>query len=80
MKITDYIDYWSLIVILITALLFIAALFVQGLTHDILLETGVFLVSVKIIMTAYSNNQYYRDLKKEIGELKEILREKNQQG
>lgn len=80
MKITDYIDYWSIIVILITALLFIAALFVQGLTHDILLETGVFLVSVKIIMTAYTNNQYYSDLKKEIGELKEILREKNQQG
>jgi hypothetical protein len=43
-------DMGSIIVILITLVLFIAALFVKGLTHDLFLEAGVFLVSVKIIM------------------------------
>lgn len=78
MKMADYIDQWSLVILLITALLFIAALFFQGLTHDILLETGVFLVSVKIIMMAYRNNLNYHDVKKDLREIKEILRGKNQ--
>jgi len=78
MRMTDYIDKWSLIILLITGVLFITALFFQGLTHDILLETGVFLVSVKIIMMAYRNNLNYHDVKKDIAEIKEILRKKNQ--
>lgn len=44
------IDPWSAIVIATTFLLFVLALFFKGLTHDILLEAGVLLVSVKIIM------------------------------
>jgi cell division protein FtsL len=42
----------DLIVIILTFVLFILALFVKGLTKDILLEAGVLLVSVKIIMMA----------------------------
>ncbi|NMC41995.1 MAG: hypothetical protein GYA43_12640 [Bacteroidales bacterium] len=76
MKITDYIDYWSLVVLILTALLFIGALFFKGFTHDLLLETGVFLVSVKIIMMIYRNNLNYRDVKKDLGEIKQILSEK----
>jgi hypothetical protein len=30
--------------------LFVAALFTKGLNHDLFLESGVFLVSVKIIV------------------------------
>jgi len=43
-------DRGSLLVIVLTFVLFSVALFVKGLTHDILLEAGVFLVSVKLIM------------------------------
>jgi len=48
-------DPGSLLVILITFVLFVAALFTKGFTHDLLLEAGVFLVSVKLIIMAYKN-------------------------
>jgi hypothetical protein len=37
-------------VIILSLVLFIVALFLKGLTHDILLEAGVFLVSLKLIL------------------------------
>ena len=52
---TKRVDSWSWIVIAITFALFLAALFVNGLPHDLLLEAGVFLVSVKLILMAYKN-------------------------
>ena len=51
-----HMDMASLFVALITLGLFMAALFTKGLTHDLFLEAGVFLVSVKIIVMAYRNN------------------------
>jgi hypothetical protein len=74
----NYLDPWTIIVILITFLLFTAALFVKGFTHDLLLEAGILLVSIKLIMMAYRNNLNYSDLKKEINELKRLLEEKSQ--
>jgi hypothetical protein len=52
----NHLDRGSLTVAVITFLLFVAALFTKGLTHDLFLEAGIFLVSVKIIMMAYQNN------------------------
>ena len=43
----------SLLVIAITFVLFVLALFTKGFTHDLLLEAAVFLVSVKVIMLSY---------------------------
>jgi hypothetical protein len=40
----------------LTLVLFIVALFAKGFTHDLLLEAGVFLVSVKLILAAYKNS------------------------
>jgi len=40
-------------VITVTFLLFVVALFVKGIQHDVLLESAVFLVSVKLILTTY---------------------------
>jgi hypothetical protein len=74
----NYLDPWTIIVILITFLLFTAALFVKGFTHDLLLEAGILLVSIKLIMMAYRNNLNYSDLKKEINEIKRLLEEKSQ--
>lgn len=53
---TQHFDIGSLIVMGLTLILFVAALFAKGLTHDLLLEAGVFLVSVKLILVAYKNS------------------------
>jgi hypothetical protein len=52
----DHFDPWSLAVIVLTFALFIIALFIKGLTHEILLEAGVFLVSIKLIMMSHKNS------------------------
>jgi hypothetical protein len=49
-------DIWSLIVIALTLALFVIALFIKGLSHDLFMEAGVFLVSVKLILMAYKNS------------------------
>jgi hypothetical protein len=51
-----HLDRGSLIVIFITFLLFVGAIFTKGLSHDLLLEAGVFLVSVKLIIMAYKHS------------------------
>ncbi|MCB1111701.1 MAG: hypothetical protein H7A37_06020 [Chlamydiales bacterium] len=51
---TKHIDEGSIIVMFITLILFIVALFTKGITHDILLEAGVFLISVKLILGIHS--------------------------
>jgi hypothetical protein len=43
-------DGWSLLVMALTLVLFLIPLFTVGLTHDLLLEAGVFLVFVKLIL------------------------------
>jgi len=48
-------DPGSYAVLTVTLVLFVVALFVKGLSHDLLLEAGVFLVSVKLSMMSYKN-------------------------
>ena len=49
----QHLDPWSRLVILATFAMFVAALFTKGIGHDLLLEAGVFLVSVKLFMMAF---------------------------
>ena len=49
-------DPWSAVVIGLTLLLFVVSVFVKGFTHELLLEAGVFLVSVKLILMAQKNS------------------------
>jgi len=56
MKVRAPFDPGSLVVIAITLVLFVWALFEKGLTHDLLLEAGVFIVSVKLIIVSYKNS------------------------
>ncbi len=70
----DYFDPASMVVILITLVLFIAALFYKGFTHDLLLEAGVFLVSVKLILLSYRNSVFTNNLKKELIDIKELIK------
>ncbi len=71
----EHLDFGSLIVIITTCVLFILALFAKGFTHDLLLEAGVFLVSVKLIMMAYHNSAYIKGLDNELKEIKGLLKE-----
>jgi hypothetical protein len=56
MKVRLPFDLASLAVVLITLVLFVFALFEKGFTHDLLLEVGVLMVSVKLIIMAYKNS------------------------
>ena len=69
----EHLDLGSIIILLITLVLFIAALFVKGFTHDLLLEAGVFLVSVKVIMMAYRISVHANNIIKEIREIKDAI-------
>lgn len=48
-------DTGSTVVIVLTLALFLLALFLKGFSHDLLLEAGVFLVSVKLILMAHKS-------------------------
>lgn len=63
----------SVAVIAATAALFIAALFTTGFTHDLLLEAGVFLVSVKLILMSYRNNVAAIELRKELAGIRSAI-------
>jgi flagellar motor component MotA len=73
-----YLDLGTIIVIIITVLLFTVALFVKGFTHNLLLEAGVLLVSIKLIIMAYRNSINYSDLKNELKEIRRLLEEERQ--
>jgi hypothetical protein len=66
-------DTGSLIVIAVTFILFVLALFFTGFTHALLLEAGVFLVSVKLILMAHKSSVHSKNIKRELWEIKEIL-------
>ncbi len=67
-------DLGSLLVIATTLVLFVVALLTKGLTHDILLEAGVFLVSVKLIMMAHKNSVASKIISIELAEIKVMLK------
>lgn len=68
-------DAPTVIVIIITFVLFAIALFVKGFTHDLLLEAGVFLISVKLILLGYKNSVTNSKLLEELQEIKNRLKE-----
>ncbi|MEM1283089.1 MAG: hypothetical protein AAGG81_06000 [Chlamydiota bacterium] len=67
-------DRGSLAVMLVTLVLFIAALFVKGMKHDILLETGIFLVSVKLIITGYKLTVATGEIQGTVDEILDLLK------
>lgn len=72
-SIRHYFDTGSLLVIFLTFALFVAALYFTGFTHDLLLEAGVFLVSVKLILMSYKNKVASDNLHKELAEIRSLL-------
>jgi hypothetical protein len=70
----EHFDIGSLAVIAITFVLFVIALFTKGFTHDLLLEAGVFLVSVKLILMAYKNSMSSKAILVELHDIKKLLK------
>lgn len=70
-KYKKHFDTGSLIIIAITIALFTSAWFTTGYSHSLLLEAGVFLVSLKLIMMSYN---LYTINKRILSELDEIKR------
>lgn len=55
LKFLRHLDIVSQLVIVTTFVLFAVALFIKGFGHGLLLEAGVFLISVKLVMMAAKN-------------------------
>ena len=66
-------DAGSWVTIGITLVLFVVALFVKGLTHDLLLEAGVFLVSVKLVIVGYKNGIAADEIRSELQQIRAVL-------
>ncbi len=64
----------SAVVIVLTFGLFAAALLVKGLTHDLFLETGVLLVSVKLILNTYHMEEHTNRLEERINDVLSLVR------
>ncbi len=71
--INEHLDIGSRIIILITAILFVTALFIKGFGHGLLLEAGVFLVSVKLILMAYKNSLAAKQLAQRLDRIEGAL-------
>ncbi len=71
-----HVDPWSMVVIVVTLALFIVALFVKGLTSAMLLEAGVFLVSVKLIISAFKSSVHARQVESELAEIRRLLEQR----
>jgi hypothetical protein len=69
-----HIDRGSQVVIAVTFVLFVAALYAKGLGHELLLEAGVFLVSVKLIVMAYKSSRLAEELKERLDRIEGLIR------
>ena len=69
----QHLDTGSRAVIVVTCVLFIAALFIKGVGHGVLLEAGVFLVSVKLIIMAYKNSVAEAQIKEQLLRIEGLL-------
>ncbi len=77
MAISKSSDPGAIVVILLTIALFLAALFVKGFTHELLLEAGVFLVSVKLILMAKKNAETETRMEGHLTQIQELLTRQN---
>lgn len=66
-------DIWAEVVIAITAVLFITALFIKGLKHDVLLESAVFLVSAKLVIMASRSRILAERLEQRLDQMQDTL-------
>lgn len=73
-------DAGTILTIVVTLILFVLALFFKGWTHDLLLESAVFLVSVKLIIMGYKTSISSRKIESELKDIKEIIMQNRRRG
>ena len=73
-------DPWSGVVIVLTVGLFVVALFVKGFTHALFLETGVLLVSIKLILMAQKIAKTEESLQQHLTRIEQLLRAPSEAG
>lgn len=72
-------DMASYIVIVFTFLLFAAALFAKGMTHDLFLEAGVLLVSIKVILMQSKISDAMDDMEERLDKMHVLLESRRHQ-
>ena len=70
---SKYVDTASLVTIVLTLILFGVALVTKGFTHDLLLEAGVFLVSVKLILMSHKNARVEAQLGEQLRRIEQAI-------
>jgi len=73
-RLVKFLDPWSTVVIILTFILFVTSLFLRGFTHDLLLEGGVFLVSLKLILMSYKHHLHSEHLERRLEAIYQLLR------
>jgi hypothetical protein len=73
MKLFKSSDRWTKVVILLTVGLFSLSLAVKGFTHELFLEVGMFLVSVKLILMAGKNAASEERMERHLDQIKALL-------
>ena len=64
----------SLVVIVLTLVLFLLALFLKGFTQELLLEAGVFMVSVKLILLSCQSSTSAKRADERLAQMQDSLR------
>ncbi len=72
---SSFLDPLSLMVIILTLVLFVIALFVKGFSHELLQECGVFLVSVKLIMMSHKNGVSTQRVEARLAKIQNLLQD-----
>jgi hypothetical protein len=73
MNARTFLDISSYVTMAITLVLFVAALFAQGVPHDLMLEAGVFLVSAKLVIMSYRSAHLAENLESELKQIRALL-------
>jgi len=77
-SLSKHFDPWSIVVIVLTLVLFVASIFIKGVTNELLLlEAGVFLVSVKLILIGHKNSVASAAIQQELKRLGSMLETRN---
>jgi hypothetical protein len=74
MKAGKHLDFGTLAIMAATFALFTGSVLVKGFSHDLMLEAGVFLVSVKLMIMLYRTGKANEELKAELAEIKDLLK------
>ena len=72
-RIKKKIDWASAATIVVTVVLFAIAIVEKGFTHELLLEAGVFLVSLKLILSSAKADLATREIQAQLAEIKQKL-------